>query len=63
VDILTSRKAADRLGVNVQKFHRLVARHNIKPVGEVPGIRGAKFWHALDIDRLAANTEAERAAS
>jgi hypothetical protein len=54
---LASRQAADRLGVNIQKFHRLVAVYQVEPVLAVPGIRGAKFWRAVDIDRIAAALE------
>ncbi len=49
---LTSAEAAERLGVNVQRFHRLVHRHGVNPVLVGPGIRGPKFWNAADIDRL-----------
>ncbi len=55
MESLTSRQAADKLGVNVQKFHRLVAQHQLTPVVEVPGIRGAKFWDTEDINRIAAD--------
>lgn len=40
------------LGVNVQKFHRLVAKHGLKPAVEVPGKRGAKFWRRRDVEAL-----------
>jgi hypothetical protein len=54
VDILTSKNAAARLGLNnVQKFHRLVAANNVKPVASVDGVRGAKVWSRFDIDKLA----------
>ena len=50
---LTSRQAADHLGVNVSKFHRIVAATEwLTPVLEIPGIRGAKFWNPDDIERL-----------
>ncbi|CAN5645097.1 hypothetical protein BH24ACT15_BH24ACT15_31810 [soil metagenome] len=49
---LTSAEAAERLGVNVQRFHRLVRRHGVNPVLEATGIRGPKFWNDADIDRL-----------
>ncbi len=56
MDTITSREAADRLGVNPQKFHRLAAQHDISPALEAPGLRGAKFWLARDIDRLRKET-------
>ena len=54
METLTTAEAAERLGVNVQKFFRIVATAGIQPVLEAPGLRGAKFWHARDIDQLAA---------
>lgn len=54
METLTTAEAAERLGVNVQKFFRLVDAAKIKPVVEAPGLRGAKFWKPRDIDRLAA---------
>lgn len=53
VETLTSRKAAERLGVNVQKFLRIAAANHVSPVLEAPGLRGAKFWNPRDIERLA----------
>jgi excisionase family DNA binding protein len=52
VESLTSREAAERLGVNVQKFHRLVAEHEIRPILKGTGLRGEKFWKPSDITRL-----------
>ena len=52
--MLTSAEAAQILGVNPQKFHRLVAARQISPVIEGPGLRGPKFWNPRDIERLAA---------
>lgn len=52
METLTSRQAAERLGVNVQKFHRLVAAKDIQPALRAPGKRGAAFWDPADIERL-----------
>lgn len=54
MESLTSRQAADQLGVSVQKFHRLMASEKVAPVMEAPGLRGAKFWNARDIERVQA---------
>lgn len=54
METLTTAEAAERLGVNVQKFFRLAESANILPALAAPGLRGAKFWHAHDIDQLAA---------
>lgn len=52
-ETLTTKEAAERLGVDVQKFHRLVLVHRIDHALKAPGLRGAKFWNVEDIDRLA----------
>lgn len=51
-ETLTSTEAAELLGVNAQKFHRLVQKHRIEPALAAPGLRGAKFWHRSDIETL-----------
>ena len=51
MDVLATAKAAEQLGVNVQRFHRLVAKHGIKPVLEGARDRpGPMFWLAADIE-------------
>lgn len=50
---LTTRDAADCLGVNIQKFFRLAAKHNVQPVLQATGRRGARFWDLSDVARLA----------
>lgn len=54
METLTSAEAAARLGVNPQKFHRIVAAHQVAPVLEGTGLRGPKFWDPADIDTLLA---------
>jgi hypothetical protein len=54
METLTTAQAAEQVGVNVQKFFRLAARHGVLPVFEAPGKRGAKFWNPRDLDRLVA---------
>jgi len=54
METLTTAQAAERLGVNVQKFFRLVETAGIQPALSAPGLRGAKFWRSGDIDQLAA---------
>lgn len=55
MEALSSREAADLLGINVQKFHRLAA--DLTPVLSIPGKRGAKFWRPNDVERLAKELE------
>lgn len=58
-ETLTSQEAADLLGgLTAQKFHRLVDKHGIEPALKAPGLRGAKFWHRSDIERLASEVAA-----
>lgn len=54
VESLTSREAAERLGITVRQWHGLVAKHKLQPVRELPGLRGAKFWAVEDVDSLRA---------
>lgn len=53
METLPSGRAAVRLHISVQKFHRLTAAHGINPVFQGTGKRGEKFWNPADIDRLA----------
>lgn len=53
MDTLNSTDAAERLGVNPQRFHRLVAHYEIAPVIKGPGKRGVRFWDPADIERIA----------
>ena len=53
-DLVTTAEAATQIGVDIFKFHRLVAKHAIAPAFEAPGLRGAKFWLPSDVDRLQA---------
>ena len=58
VETLPTAEAAAQLGINVQKFFRLAAKHDVLPTFEAPGKRGAKFWNPRDIERIA-RAEAE----
>lgn len=59
---MSSREAAELLGINAQAWHRLVAKERLIPVKQVPGIRGAKFWKTTDVMRLAVKREASAVA-
>ena len=58
MELLSSGEAAEQLGVNIQRFHRLVDRHGINPVLRAKPPTGVMFWLASDIDRLADELEA-----
>ena len=60
---MTSREAADLLGVTPQAWHRIVAKEGLVPVKSVPGIRGAKFWRSVDVMRVAVKREAQAGAA
>jgi excisionase family DNA binding protein len=50
--MITTAEAAERLGINVAKFHRLVAKHHIHPAFKLSGIRGAMLWDPHVIEAL-----------
>lgn len=58
---ITSRDAAERLGVSVQTWHRLVTKYAITPERSLPGIRGAKYWRLSDVNRVGRDRKAEAA--
>jgi hypothetical protein len=58
MEVLSTAKAAERLEVDVQRFHRLVAKHDLKPIFRAEGKTGAMFWSESDVDRLAAELAA-----
>lgn len=66
-DILTARATAARLGRSVSTVHRYVAEGKLTPALRIEGLRGAAFFHAADVDRLAARlahpSKPDRAAS
>lgn len=59
---LTTREAADQLGITVRQFHGLASKHDLIPARELPGIRGAKFWRVSDVVRLASKRDRVSAA-
>ena len=40
------------LGVSVQKFHRLAAKHGIVPVFKMPGRTGGKLWNPVAVELI-----------
>lgn len=60
MNTLSSREAAERIGISVASFHRLARKHTVSPIIEAPGVRGAKFWLRTDIDKLTAIASRER---
>jgi hypothetical protein len=62
MEVLPTAKAAALLGVNVQRFHRLVAKYGITPTLKAEGQTGAMFWRRSDVERLADEMRRELAA-
>lgn len=60
-DLLTTKQAAERLGLTVFQFHYRANRRGLAPAAQGDGVRGPKFWRPADVDALA-STEAEAAA-
>jgi hypothetical protein len=50
--MITTAEAAEQLGIDVAKFHRLVSKHRIDPARQLPGLRGAMLWDASAIEAL-----------
>jgi hypothetical protein len=50
--MITTAEAAEQLGIDVAKFHRLVAKHHIDPARKLSGIRGAMLWDPHVIEAL-----------
>ena len=46
---IRTKDAAAILGENVTQFLRIMSREGIKPVVQIPGPRGAKFWNRADV--------------
>ena len=50
--LLTTREAANRLGVSVQTISRWVSEGKLRPALKAPGIRGPLFFKADEVDGL-----------
>lgn len=61
MESLTTRQAADALGVSVTRWHKLVKRHGIAPIFRAPGITGAMFWSPDAVETLRSKRDAEAA--
>lgn len=52
-DLLTTRQAADRLGVTVSTISRWVASGKLAPALRIEGLRGPMWFRPADVDALA----------
>lgn len=58
---LSTREAADLLGVSVKMWHRLTKRYGVAPVGKLTGLRGAMFWSPESVELIRSKREGEAA--
>ena len=63
IDLIPTSEAARRLGRNVSTVHRWVRAGRLQPAVKTPGIRGARLFHAADVDRLAEDLRSEAGAA
>ena len=54
VQTLTTAEACEKLGVSASTLHKWVRAGTLKPTMQAPGLRGARFFNAADIDALLA---------
>lgn len=52
METLTTREAAERIGVPVSTLHNWVTAQRITPIKRLPGQRGALLFALEDVDRL-----------
>ena len=53
-DEITTREAAEILGVKPQAIAKMVRRKTLTPSRQAPGPRGAFWFHRTDIETVAA---------
>lgn len=52
-DLLTSRQAAERLGIDISTISRMVSDGRLVATFQAPGDKGIKFFAPEDIDAAA----------
>lgn len=52
-ELLTTKQAAEHLGVNRKTLYRWMQQGRIKPAWQAPGDTGAYMWNPTDLDELA----------
>lgn len=57
-DLIGSREACDRLGIDRSTLSRWVAAQKITPAMQLPGERGAMLFYPADVARLERQTKA-----
>lgn len=51
-NLITTRKAAEILGISTRQVLRLVESKSLKPTAKLDGLRGAFLFEAEEIDQL-----------
>lgn len=59
VDLIPTAEVAQRLGRDVRTVHRWVEAGRLTPAVKTPGLRGALLFRPRDVDKLAAELDAE----
>lgn len=54
LNVMTTKKVAERLGISVRRVHHLVARGDLMPISRLDPPRGALFFAESDVERFAA---------
>ncbi len=57
-ELLSTADAARRIGVSVATVNRWVGAGTLSPAAKAPGLRGARLFSAVDVERV----KSERAA-
>lgn len=57
IELMTAAQAADRLGVTPATIARWVNTGTLHAAVKAPGLRGARLFHAEDIEALATTKE------
>lgn len=52
-ELISTREAAELVGVSVRQFIRQVERGDVSPAKKFPGIRGAYLFRRSDVERVA----------
>ena len=52
METVTSKEAADRIGISLSTFHNWIAAERITPVKKLPGARGPYLFDAADVERI-----------
>jgi hypothetical protein len=57
MESLTTAEAAQRAGLTVRQWHYWAAKAKVRPVRQLTGLRGPKFWSAKAVESVTAEIE------